>query len=210
MKKRVRVFKNISDITFNKINSNIFFVTGLSGSGKSYFAREYASNNNYEVFQLEWLIHYKHCSELFKTFLDTFIDKYHLKEYVDNKWNNEKIEDNNKELRKYINLLLKEFMDTYKDNNYIVEGIQLFTLIDYNLISDYYIVIKGTSSVNSLKNRIKRDYQKRKDYKFIDKVKWFIKVIKQSKLYQFNHRKKLNKFISYLQASKSGEINEVR
>ena len=48
------------------------------------------------------------------------------------------------------------------------------------------------------------------DYKFIDKVKWFIKVIKQSKLYQFNHRKKLNKFISYLQASKSGEINEVR
>ena len=196
MKSKIRLFKNVKDITFNEMRGNIFFVTGLSGSGKSYLSRELASDYNAKIFQPEWLIHYKHCDERFKSFLDDFIDKYNIRSYVGAKWNNVKNEDDNEELRKYINLLVQEFIDARNDNEkYIIEGLQLFTLIDYNLIKDYYIIIKGTSSVNSLKNRIKRDYLKRKDYKLIDKVKWFIKVLKQSRTYQFKHRRKLNKFI---------------
>ena len=196
MKKSVRVFKNVNDITFNENDKNIIFVTGLSGSGKSYLSNELASKYNAKIFQPEWLIHYKHTSEEFKPFLDEFIDRYNIRNHVDSKWDNSKDEDNNEELKKYINLLVKEFiLNANNSKKYIVEGLQLFTLIDINLIKNYYLIVKGTSSVNSLKNRIKRDYKKRKDYKLIDKIKWFIKVIKQSKLYQFKHRKKLNEFI---------------
>ena len=196
MKKSVRVFKNVNDITFNENDKNIIFITGLSGSGKSYLSKELANKYNSSIFQPEWLIHYTHTSEEFKPFLDELIDRYNIRNYVDSKWDNSKDEDNNEELKKYINLLVKEFiLNANNSKKYIVEGLQLFTLIDINLIKNYYLIVKGTSSVNSLKNRIKRDYKKRKDYKLIDKIKWFIKVIKQSKLYQFKHRKKLNEFI---------------
>ena len=188
-------------MTFN-CNSNIIFITGLSGSGKSFLSRKISEEKNAKVFQVEWLIHYKHCDLEFKDFLDRFIDRYDIREYVNNKWNNSKYEDDNLELKKYINLLLKEFIDNYKDKgNYIVEGLQLFTLIDYAIIKDYYVIVKGTSSFNSLKNRIKRDYQKRRDYKLMLKIKWFFKVLKQSKLYQFKHRKILNKFIEKMAKS---------
>ena len=196
MKKSVRVFKNVNDITFNENDKNIIFITGLSGSGKSHLSKELANKYNSSIFQPEWLIHYTHTSEEFKPFLDEFIDRYNIRNYVDSKWDNSKDEDNNEELKKYINLLVKEFiLNANNSKKYIVEGLQLFTLIDINLIKNYYLIVKGTSSVNSLRNRIKRDYKKRKDYKLIDKIKWFIKVIKQSKLYQFKHRKKLNEFI---------------
>lgn len=196
MNKKIRVFKNISDIYIKGTNTNILFIMGLSGSGKSYLSKLIAKETNKKIFQVEWLIHYKHCDMEFKQFLDEFINKYDIRKYVDDKWNNEKNEDDNNELKKYINLLLEYFMDTYKDKGeYIIEGLQLFTMIDYELIRNYPIVIKGTSSINSLKNRIKRDYQKRKNYKFKDKVVWIFNVLKQSKLYQFKHRKKLNELI---------------
>ena len=209
MKSYVRVFKNREDITFNKKEGNIFFVTGLSGSGKSYYSKMLAKELDAKIFQVEWLIHYKHCDEEFKKFLDDFIEKYDINEYVLNKWNNVKKEDDNELLKKYINLLLKEFIDIYKDGVYIIEGLQLFTLIDVCLIKNYFILIKGTGSITSLKNRVKRDYQKRKDYKFIDKVKWFIKVIKQSSLYQFKHRRKLNDFIGELTKIKDAKSLEI-
>lgn len=199
MKEKIRIFKNVSDLSIVGNEKNILFITGLSGSGKSYLSKLIAEEKNIAIFQVEWLIHYKHCSDSFKDFLDSFIMKYNIREYVDNKWNNAKNEDDNEELKKYINLLLKEFLYTYKDKgSYIIEGLQLFTIIDYNLIKDYPILIKGTSSINSLKNRIKRDYEKRKEYSFKNKLIWFFRVLKQSKLYQFKHRKKLNELIEKL------------
>ena len=102
MKKSVRVFKNVNDITFNENDKNIIFITGLSGSGKSYLSKELANKYNSGIFQPEWLIHYTHTSEEFKPFLDEFIDRYNIRNYVDSKWDNSKDEDNNEELKKYI------------------------------------------------------------------------------------------------------------
>ena len=195
---KINIFKNNKDIQFNtNNNSNILLVTGLSGSGKSYLSNKLAQQSGASIFQPEWLIHYKHVSAEFKPLLDEFINKYSdIKPLVDSKWNNEKSEDNNQLLKKYINLLLQYFLQhTNPNEKYIIEGLQLFTLIDFDLIKDYPVVIKGTSSVNSLKNRIKRDYQKRKTLSFGKKIKWFNKVLAQSRLYQFKHRKVLNKFI---------------
>ena len=152
LKNKIRVFKNINDITIKGNDSNIVFVTGISGSGKSYLSKKMASENNAKIFQPEWLIHYKHTSDEFKPFLDEFISKHNIKEYVIRKWDNEKSEDENILLKKYINLLLKDFIDSCNRKDlYIVEGLQLFTLIDYELIKGYKVVIKGTSSINSLK-----------------------------------------------------------
>ena len=93
------------------------------------------------------------------------------------------------------NKVILTVSEVNKNKNYIIEGLQLFTLLDFNLIKDYPLIIKGTSSFNSLKNRLKRDYQKRKKEKFSVKLKFFLRVIKESRLYQIKHRKKLNKFI---------------
>lgn len=198
---KIRFFKNTNNIyyEFDKFpnKSKILLITGLSGSGKSYLAREIAHKYDATIFQVEWLKHKKYISEECEHILDSFLEKYpEIIPYVNSKWNNTKSEDNNELFKKYINLFFIHFLELKdKDKNYIIEGLQLFTLLDFNLIKDYPLIIKGTSSFISLKNRLKRDYQKRKKEKFSVKLKFFLRVIKESRLYQIKHRKKLNKFI---------------
>lgn len=179
-------------------DSKILLITGLSGSGKSYLANQLKEKYNAISFQPEWLKHSKHITNECKYILDSFIElNPHIKQYVETKWNNAPTEDENELFKEYINKFFLHFLNVKKDDQlYIVEGLQLFTLIDYDLIKDYPIIIKRTSSFKSLKNRIKRDYQKRKNEKLKVKVKWFFRVLKESNLYQFKHRKKLNKFIN--------------
>lgn len=194
---KIKLFKSVKDQKFNEnTKSNITLITGLSGSGKSYLSKELAQTNHATIFQPEWLKHSKHTSEEFKPLLNSFIELHNIQEYVSNKWNNSKTEDDNELFKKYINLFIVYFLENIDSNkNYIIEGLQLFTLIDYETIKKYPIIIKGTSSIKSLKNRLKRDYQKRKNEKLMAKIKFFFRVLKESKLYQFKHRKKLNEFI---------------
>ena len=168
---KIKLFKTVDDLYLNTNNfpstSNILLITGLSGSGKSYLARELSNTYNATIFQVEWLKHSKHISEECKYILDSFLDKHpEIISLVKNKWNNTKSEDKNELFKKYINLFFLHFLEV-KDNNknYIIEGLQLFTLIDYDLIKDYPIIIKGTSSFKCFKNRFKRDYEKRKKEK---------------------------------------------
>ena len=198
---KIRRLKSKKDLSINVESfpkeSKILLITGLSGSGKSYLANQLKQKYNATSFQPEWLKHSKHITEECKYILDTFIQKYpHIKSYVENKWNNAPTEDENELFKEYINKFFIHFLEVKKDDQlYIVEGLQLFTLIDYELIKDYPIIIKRTSSIKSLKNRLKRDYQKRKNEPLKVKIKWFFRVLKESKLYQFKHRKKLNIFI---------------
>ena len=115
--------------------------------------------------------------------------------YVENKWNDVKNEDEHELLQKYINLFLQSFLDSCdKSRTYIVEGLQIFTLIDFEVVKNFPIIVKGTSSFQSLRNRLKRDLPKHKN-----KISYLFKVLKQSHLYQFKHRKKLNNFLKKLQ-----------
>jgi len=198
---KIKLFKNVKDIYINvdkfPSESKILLITGLSGSGKSTLAKELEDKYEAIPFQVEWLIHKKHVTEKCKYILDSFLELHpEIKELVDNKWNNTKKEDDNVLLKKYINLFFQHFLSLKEDKkNYIIEGLQLFTLIDYDLIKDYPIIIKGTSSINSLKQRYKRDKERKKLSSLKEKTKFTFKVLKQSKLYQFKHRKKLNKLI---------------
>ena len=199
---KIRRFKNINNIDFNSSvfsnESKILLITGLSGSGKSYLAREIAKEKDASIFQVEWLKHKKHISEECKYVLDTFIEKYpEAIPYIDTKWNNSKNEDDNELFKKYINLFFIHFLEVKDRNkNYIIEGLQLFTLLDFDLIKDYPLIVKGTSAYNSFKNRLKRDYQKRKKEKLSVKIKFFFRVVKEGFLYQGKHVKKLNDFIA--------------
>ena len=199
---KVKLAKTVADFEHNvndfATKSNILLVTGLSGSGKSYLSRQLAEKYNAVIFQPEWLKHTKHITDECRHILDSFFELHpDIVTLAKNKWNNAKSEDDNELFKKYINLFFLHFLQVKNPNKlYIVEGLQLFTLIEYNNIKDYPIIIKGTSSFKSLRNRLKRDYQKRKNEKLCVKIKFFFRVLKESKLYQFKHRKKLNKFIN--------------
>ncbi len=198
---KVRLIKNVDDITFNldkfKKDSNILLVTGLSGSGKSYLSRQLAKEYNASIFQPEWLKHTKHITPEFKPLLESFFDIHpNIVDLAKAKWNNAKSEDKNELFKKYINLFFKHFLSNIdKDKLYIVEGLQIFSLIDFELIKNYPIIIKGTSSTKSLKNRYKRDLANKNITKRTAKFKFLMRILKEGRLYQFKHRKVLNKFI---------------
>lgn len=202
MKKNyIKICKSKDDLQIN-INdfpnkSKILIVTGLSGSGKSFCADQIAKEYGAIHFQIEWLIHTKHITEECAFILNTFFEKYpEIVELAKNKWNNCKNEDKNELLKEYINKFFIHFLEVKDPNKlYVVEGIQLFTLVDLDLIKDFPMLIKRTSSFKSLKNRLKRDLSKPKNKKVASKIKYFFKAILQSRLYQFKHRKKLNLFI---------------
>ena len=197
---KINRFKNVDDIKINfekfPSESKILFVTGLSGSGKSWTAKELAESCGASIFQPEWLIHSKHVSQEFKPLLDEFLRANpEIVPYVENKWNDVKNEDEHELLQKYINMFLQSFLDSCdKSRTYIVEGLQIFTLIDFEVVKNLPIIVKGTSSFQSLRNRLKRDLPKHKN-----KTSYLFKVLKQSHLYQFKHRKKLNNFLKKLQ-----------
>ena len=198
---KIKIFRSIKDIEFDtemgQLNGNILLVTGLSGSGKSWLAKELGGRYNAEIFQPEWLIHTKHAEGEGKVMLENFLCEHkEIRSFAENKWNNCKVEDENELLKKYLNLFFNYFLEKRdKEKFYIVEGLQIFTLIDFNLLKGFPLIIKGTSSFDSLRNRIKRDMGKRKSLNFFKKTKYFFKILKQSRLYQFKHRKKLNIFI---------------
>lgn len=205
--KNVNIFISKSDLEANTFNfpnkSNILFVTGLSGSGKSHLANELAKKYSATIFQPEWLIHPKHIPMEFKAFFSNFQTKYpEIVPNMQNKWNGCKTEDENLLLKKYINLILQDFLQTAdKSKIYIVEGLQLFTLIDFELIKEFPFIIKRTSSFKALKQRITRDIKNKKG--FSQKFKFVFRALRQSKLYQFKHRKILNKFILKLTKTNS-------
>ena len=198
---KVKLIKNVEDFEYNiqdfGTKSKILLITGLSGSGKSYLSQQLAKKYNATVFQPEWLKHTKHITEECKYILNSFFETYpDIVNLAKNKWNNVRQEDKNELFKKYINLFFLHFLKVKDPNKlYIVEGLQLFTLIDFDNIKYYPIIIKGTSSFRSLKNRLKRDYQKRKNERLKVKVKFFFRVLNESRLYQFKHRRKLNSFI---------------
>ena len=198
---KINRLKSVDDITFNleefgKTN-NVLLVTGLSGSGKSYLTKKLVKKYNAELIQLDWLKHQKYASKFGKVLLNKFKKKYPESiPYIDSKWNNEPDELKNDLYKKYLNLFF-DFIIEHLDSKklYIIEGLQIFCMIDYNKTLDYPIIIKGTSSMKSLLYRYKRDYDDEEKVNLKTKIRFHIRVLKASKTFQFYMRKLLNKYI---------------
>ncbi|HOZ54002.1 MAG TPA: hypothetical protein PKY25_01545 [Bacilli bacterium] len=200
----INIFRNTDDIIINN-NSNIYLVTGLVGSGKSYLSKKMVKENpNIILFQLDWLKFSKYADEFGKSINDGFIkNNPEVFEYMQNKFANAKPEDRNGIYKSYINKYFDYFLTQVdKDKKYIVEGNQIFSCLNQDKLigKEYNIYIKGTSCLNSLTNRIKRDYDEEEKLNIKTKIKFFIRVLKESRLFYIKHRKKLNDFIRKLNA----------
>lgn len=207
---RINFFINSKNICFNidKIdisNNNIIYVTGLSGSGKTTFAKKLSKEYKATLFELDHLGgffgEYKQSKELIHSLTNKFLEiNSELKEiirkgkYIDLKikhfakysyWTN-----------KYVDFLLEYAKK--KNELFIFEGTQIFKCISAKKISDSPIIIIGTSSFISMFRRLKRHYRVdkvRNKTDFFKKHLW--KLLNDSKRLHFKDFKELNRFLFY-------------
>ena len=167
---------------------NILYVTGLSGSGKSTLAEHMASKYNAEMFELDGLEGNYDSSE------SNFLDKYkklhpNLGKLLDSR-EFLKLQDAEKfeEYKRFFPWLIKE-MHSNPNKLYIVEGMVIYDL-NVDFIKNNPIIIKGSSVLTSIIQRIKRGTNG------IITLKVLFEEIFKSKryMYQYQDEKKLSKF----------------
>lgn len=211
MKKgKIKVFKSVNNICLNVVDFptkyNFLLVTGLSGSGKSTYAKKVAQQHNATVITLDGFSQiYKNdiINECTKKLINDFIKINPIleEELKGDFWHRQKL--NNFERYKHWNTLFFEFLIKNiinKDQLFVIEGTQIFMTIDTKMIKNYPIIVVGTSDAKSFFRRINRQLTKN-DFKkpFSKGFKHLVKLVNDSKRLHFKDYKKLNQFLSELQ-----------
>lgn len=153
-------------------DTNILWVTGFSGSGKSSIGRELSKNNK----------------DVRVIALDDIFDEHHgerqwedlICEWYDYMWNAIQSEVlrmtdayrkcHNKPVGKaeikawakamdtLIDKIVKFCQKDFGNHRYVIEGIQIYDFILYETIQGQPLIIKGTSAIKSAHRAIKRDF----------------------------------------------------
>lgn len=126
---------------FKSNKSNIIFITGIYGSGKSTLGEELAKKYNATFIPLD----------------DITFNNYHIINKID--WN--QLNDNDKLYYDFIFNYLKYIINYTKQHpkqKFIIEGIQLSFPNVFDLIKNQSIIIKNTSFIDSSIRSFKRDY----------------------------------------------------
>lgn len=172
---------------FDSGRCNVLLVTGLSGSGKSTIGKSYMEKDpKVEWVELDWFEknygmtddQLKQCSEPLWNYLtkDPTGIAFRKQSLSDNKPSGEELVQS---IRLFGNWLLK-YCSTHKDKKWVIEGVQIYSCFDFNLVKKYPIIIVGTSMTKSIVRRLRRDgYEKE-----------FIKMCQ----YYYDEEKSLNKF----------------
>lgn len=211
-----RYFINEKDIYYHKKEFdskqiNLCFITGHSGSGKSTMASNMESKD-IEKYELDDVLYnkieftmddLKEYGDLIYTFFKGPGKKYYYDEEDVKSGRVNPIGDNYEELlfKDFINYSIK-FAKSYKEKQYVIEGIWLFMFIEPELLKDYAVYIKGTSRLISDLRAAKRDcnndnYDGSKKTK-IERTKSYIK-----RLFRFLTKnsiideRKINKYRQY-------------
>lgn len=139
---------------------NILWVTGFSGSGKTTIANKLKEKYpNAQVIHLDDFYCAWNKEDLTKT-LPTLYPKLYprMKDVIQRLQ-----DDRNKSITEKIaalNICIERIIalskEDYGKTSYIVEGIQVYGSIRYDLIKDQPLVIKGTSAIGALVRRFKR------------------------------------------------------
>ena len=172
---------NEDDIYYNKDKfdsglTNLCFITGHGGSGKSTMGEYMAKDKNIEHVEMDDVIWcWRYINKPFKpgSMLESFFTTGPGKKYFGT---------SKQEMRSifpnYDEDIIREFMDfaykyakTHKNKKYAIEGVQLFLYINPEELTDYAVYIKGTSACVSIFRAVKRDYQKYKDSTTSEKIK---------------------------------------
>jgi len=149
-------------INFDKFTSgesNILFITGLSGSGKSTISKSLASEYKAEVIELDIFEHSNayldkslaKAGEVFKIYLlekrkdlrDKTVKEFSREEFYS-------------EFTKFFDFVL-EYCNSHKNKKFIIEGVQIFSLVELSKIKEMPIILMGTSVKTSVLQRFKRD-----------------------------------------------------
>ena len=146
---------------------NILFITGLSGSGKSTYARQLANEENATIIELDIF----QCYDKFKNagtrkndismkMVSEFLEEN--PEMVDIDFSNIKLESFGDSFTKYFKWLVNKL---HKSNErYIVEGIHVMLFIPYSDIKGEPIICIGTSMIKSFWRMWKREGLTHKDF----------------------------------------------
>lgn len=172
---------NEDDIYYNKDKfdsglTNLCFITGHGGSGKSTMGEYMAKEKNIEHVEMDDVIWcWRYINKPFESgsMLESFFTTGPGKKYFGT---------SKQEMRNifpnYDEDIIREFMDfaynfakTHKNKKYAIEGVQLFLYINPEELTDYAVYIKGTSACVSIFRAVKRDYQKYKDATTSEKIK---------------------------------------
>ena len=149
-------------INFDKFKdgkTNICFVTGLSGSGKSTEAEKLAKEYNAEWIELDI---FEHCKEFsdgeLKQAGQVFYDYLSNHKDIWNKLKNNELHGNdlNNEIAKFIKYCIRWCLK-HKEDKWIIEGVQVFSFIDPKEIKSYPIVFIRASMLKSILQRWKRN-----------------------------------------------------
>lgn len=176
-------------INFDKFESgesNICLITGLSGSGKSTLGKQLASKYKAKYVELDL---FEHCAQMTKKEDDAsgniFTEYFDKHKNIHNKFINNEIEFNSKEFNK----LLCDFIDWVisrckndKENKYILEGVQIYSHGERNMVKPLPLIITGASSLKSIIRLYKREYENGatakeivSDFKNLPEVlKWYL------------------------------------
>ncbi len=213
---------NEDDIYYNKDKfdsglTNLCFITGHGGSGKSTMGEYMAKDKNTEHVEMDDVIWcWRYINKPFEpgSMLESFFTTGPGKKYFGT---------SKQEMRNifpnYDEDIIREFMDfaykfakTHKNKKYAIEGVQLFLYINPEELTDYAVYIKGTSACVSIFRAVKRDYQKYKDATTSEKIRKSIDrvIIKLSNVKETERaiEKYRKYFSSLIQTNESTIIQE--
>ncbi len=152
--------------SFNSGDTNICFILGHSGSGKSMMARALEGDDIDHIelddllltkdhFTMEDLRNY---SDLFFSFFSGEGAKYYIGIDERNSIPREEYED--KVFTDFVNYAM-EYSRQHKDKKYIIDGIWIYLYFDDpSVFEDYAVFIKGTSFLKSKIRAIKREMER--------------------------------------------------
>ena len=155
--------------SFNSGDTNICFILGHSGSGKSMMART-LEGDDIDHIELDDLLltkdHFtidelKKYSDMFYSFFNGEGAKYYIG--VDERDSIPKEEYEDKVFVDFVNFAM-EYSKQHKDKKYIIDGIWIYLYFeDPSVFEDYAVFIKGTSFLKSKIRVMKREMQRDKD-----------------------------------------------
>lgn len=225
---------NEDDIYYNKDKfdsglTNLCFITGHSGSGKSTMGRNMQSDNieHYELDDLQCIKDHftmqnlKEYGDLIYSYFNGQGKRFYVT-YQD-------LKDNNTPGSEYEDILFKDFVHyamkyakSHKNKKYVIEGVWLYCDDDNGTpwftpeeFKDYAFYIKGTSAIISKHRAALRDAKEDSKGNKINTIKMYLNdMIRKNWKWYLVDEKALNKFRKYfsglMQTNESAELIEER
>ena len=161
---KIRLFKDEPPLCFNLEkwginNIPILLVTGLSGSGKTTFAKKYALQHKAVCISFDVLKFYPQSSIESQQILNLFLKQYpDIQQFIDIQWSKtDKQNSNDIFFNYYCNVFFDFIVEYSKKNNIkvILEGIQMYVRLHPSKSAGLPLIIIRNSCLHSFCNKLR-------------------------------------------------------